>query len=46
MARFIKGREILHKELSFGVIVINIGLAGVLKSGSKMFENHRTDKSR
>jgi uncharacterized BrkB/YihY/UPF0761 family membrane protein len=32
------------KELSFGVIVLGIGLIGFLKSGIEVFENHRSDK--
>ena len=43
---FINSRESVHKEISFGVIVIGIGLTGVLKSAIEMFENHRTDKHR
>ena len=32
------------KELSFGVIVLGIGLIGFLKSAVEVFENHRSDK--
>lgn len=32
------------KELSFGIIVIGIGLVGLLKTAIEMFENHRLDK--
>ena len=32
------------KELSFGVIVLGIGLIGFLKSAIEVFENHRSDK--
>ncbi|WP_373060514.1 hypothetical protein [Zunongwangia sp. H14] len=31
-------------ELSFGVIVLGIGLIGFLKTGIEVFENHRIDK--
>ncbi|MEO7045400.1 MAG: hypothetical protein ABI091_08865 [Ferruginibacter sp.] len=33
------------KEISFGLIVMGIGLLGVLKSAIEMFENHRLDKN-
>jgi len=33
------------KEISFGLIVLAIGLIGVLKSAIEMFENHRKDKN-
>lgn len=36
--------EGIFKDISFGLIVIGIGLIGLLKSGSEMFENHRLDK--
>lgn len=32
------------KELSFGIIVIGIGLIGFLKTAIDLFENHRIDK--
>ena len=32
------------KELSFGMIVLGIGLIGLLKAAIEMFENHRLDK--
>lgn len=32
------------KELSFGLIVLGIGLMGMLKAAIEMFENHRKDK--
>lgn len=33
------------KELSFGAIVLGIGLIGFLKTAIEVFENHRKDKS-
>jgi magnesium-transporting ATPase (P-type) len=33
------------KELSFGAIVLGIGLIGFLKVGIEVFENHREDKT-
>ena len=33
------------KELSFGIIVLGIGLIGMLKAAIEMFENHRLDKN-
>lgn len=32
------------KDLSFGLIVLGIGLISMLKTGVEMFENHRKDK--
>ena len=32
------------KELSFGVIVLGIGLIGMLNTAMDLFENHRLDK--
>lgn len=40
---FSSTNEVL-KELSFGIIVIGIGLVGLLKTAIEMFENHRLDK--
>ncbi|MEQ8546361.1 MAG: hypothetical protein RIC03_00535 [Cyclobacteriaceae bacterium] len=34
------------KELSFGAIVLGIGLIGFLKSAIEAFENHRIDKKK
>lgn len=36
--------EIL-KQLSFGLIVLGIGVIGLLKTAVEMFENHRLDKN-
>ncbi len=33
------------KELSFGAIVLGIGLIGFLKTAIEVFENHRNDKN-
>lgn len=33
------------KELSFGFIVLGIGLIGLLKTAIEVFENHRKDKN-
>lgn len=33
------------REVSFGIIVLGIGLVGMLKSAIEMFENHRLDKN-
>ena len=33
------------KELSFGMIVLGIGLLGLIKAAVEMFENHRLDKN-
>ncbi|MEO9020691.1 MAG: hypothetical protein ABI237_13730 [Ginsengibacter sp.] len=40
---YISKSEILQ-QVSFGMIVLGIGLIGVLKSAIEMFENHRLDK--
>ena len=42
---FIRLEEDILKDVSFGLIVIGIGLTGVLKSAGEMFENHRLDKN-
>ena len=34
------------KDLSVGFIVFGIGMIGLLKTGSEMFDNHRKDKKR
>lgn len=36
----------LFKEISFGLIVLGIGLLGLLKTAIEMFENHRLDKNK
>lgn len=41
---FITSNENL-KELSFGAIVLGIGLIGLLKTGVEIFDNHRMDKT-
>ena len=33
------------QEVSFGSIVLGIGLMGMLKAAAEMFENHRLDKA-
>ena len=35
----------IQKELSFGLIVLGIGMLGLLKAAVEMFENHRKDKN-
>ncbi len=42
---FIRLEEDILKDVSFGLIVIGIGLTGILKAGGEMFENHRLDKN-
>ena len=37
--------DALLSELSLGLVVLGIGLVGLLKSASEMFENHRLDKN-
>ena len=37
--------EAIISELSLGLVVLGIGLLGLLKAGSEMFENHRLDKN-
>lgn len=32
-------------EISFGIIVLGIGMIGMLKTGIEIFENHRKDKN-
>ncbi len=41
---FISDNETLQ-EVSFGMIVMGIGLIGFLKTGLEVFENHRKDKN-
>lgn len=41
---FISTSEVF-KHLSFGIIVLGIGMIGMLKSAIEMFENHRLDKN-
>ena len=40
---FMSSNDVL-KQLSFGIIVIGIGLIGMLKVAIELFENHRLDK--
>jgi uncharacterized membrane protein len=42
---FLKSTENVHKEISFGLIVLGIGLVGLLNAAMQMFENHRLDKN-
>ena len=42
---FLDSKESIHKEISFGLIVLGIGLIGLLKAAGEMFENHRVDKN-
>lgn len=41
---YFSSEENIHKEVSFGLIVLGIGILGMLKSVIEMFENHRKDK--
>ncbi len=41
---FLSSRENIHKEVSFGLIVLGIGMLGMLKGAIEMFENHRKDR--
>ena len=41
---YFSSEQNLHKEISFGLIVLGIGILGMLKSVIEMFENHRKDK--
>ncbi len=41
---FSKNEKII--QLSFGIIVLGIGLIGFLKTGLEIFENHRLDKKK
>ncbi len=41
---FLASNKIIQ-EVSFGIIVLGIGLIGFLKSGIEVFENHREDKN-
>ena len=41
---FFSSRDTIHKEISFGLIVLGIGLIGMLKGAIEMFENHRKDR--
>ncbi len=40
---YISDNNIL-KELSFGTVVLDIGMVGLLKTAIEMFENHRKNK--
>jgi uncharacterized membrane protein len=40
-----RSKESIHKEISFGLIVLGIGYIGILKAAMEMFENHRLDKN-
>jgi hypothetical protein len=42
---FIRLEEDTLKDVSFGLIVIGIGLTGILKSAGEMFDNHRLDRN-
>ena len=41
---YFSSEENIHKEVSFGLIALGIGILGMLKSAIEMFENHRKDK--
>ena len=41
---YISNSEVLQ-QISFGMLVLGIGLIGMLKSAIDMFENHRLDKN-
>ncbi|MFY0627161.1 MAG: hypothetical protein JXR07_12750 [Reichenbachiella sp.] len=42
---FLGSKENIHQEISFGLIVLGIGLIGLLKAAIEMFENHRKDRN-
>lgn len=42
---FMGSQDNIQKEISFGLIVLGIGLIGMLKAAVEMFENHRKDKN-
>lgn len=42
---YFKTSDSLLKEVSFGLIVLGIGLIGLLKTAAEMFDNHRMDKN-
>jgi di/tricarboxylate transporter len=42
---FLDSKENIQKEISFGLIVLGIGLIGLLKAAIEMFDNHRKDKN-
>lgn len=41
---FMGSREGIYKEVSFGLLMLGIGMLGMLKGAIEMFENHRKDK--
>ena len=41
---YISNSEVLQ-QISFGMLVLGIGLIGMLKAAIEMFENHRLDKN-
>jgi hypothetical protein len=41
---FLSSRENIHKQVSFGLIVLGIAMLGMLKGAIEMFENHRKDR--
>ena len=42
---FLSNNNEILTEISFGIIVLGIGMIGMLKSAIEMFENHRKDKN-
>ena len=40
----LKSQASIHKEISFGLVVLGIGLVGLVKTAQEMFENHRKDR--
>ena len=45
LIEYFKVNDSQLKEMSFGFIVLGIGMLGMLKSAIEMFENHRLDKN-
>ena len=41
---YFSSEQNIHKQISFGLIVLGIGILGMLKSAIEMFEHHRQDK--
>ena len=38
-------KDEIPKNITFGILVLGIGVIGMLKSAIEMFENHRKDKN-
>jgi len=42
---FFDSANVIFKDVSFGLIIMGIGMIGLLKASVEMFENHRLDKN-